>query len=73
MAPGADERQGNPARPSMPAKHNIRYMRLVRKYSDIITGQFFGHLHSDTFRVVYSEAGTCMCNKEIHLFNLYLT
>lgn len=57
MAPGTDERLGSPPRTGMAARHNARYLKLVRKYADIITGQFFGHLHSDTFRVVYNEAG----------------
>lgn len=57
MAPGVDERQGTPPRPTMSQFHNARYLQLVRKYADIITGQFFGHLHSDTFRIVYSDTG----------------
>lgn len=39
-------------------KHNTRYLQVVRLYSDIIRGQFFGHWHSDTFRVIYSDTGT---------------
>ncbi|KAK9875097.1 hypothetical protein WA026_005892 [Henosepilachna vigintioctopunctata] len=61
MAPGSDERQ----RPPFPSSHlqsfsdyhNRRYLKLVRRYADIIVGQFFGHLHSDTFRVIYNEHG----------------
>ncbi|XP_054258449.1 acid sphingomyelinase-like phosphodiesterase 3b [Macrosteles quadrilineatus] len=62
MAPGTDERLGSPSRTSMAPRHNSRYLRLVRRYADIITGQFFGHLHSDTFRVVYNEAGRPVSN-----------
>lgn len=52
MGPGPDERQPD----NMPqfregAAH--WYLELIRRYSDIIVGQFFGHLHSDTFRLVY--------------------
>ncbi|XP_075216395.1 cyclic GMP-AMP phosphodiesterase SMPDL3A-like isoform X2 [Lycorma delicatula] len=57
IAPGADERQTIPPRSSLLPKHNERYLQLVRQYADIITGQFFGHLHSDTFRVVYNSEG----------------
>lgn len=57
VAPGADERQTTPARSSLLPKHNERYLQLVRQYASIITGQFFGHLHSDTFRIVYNEEG----------------
>lgn len=70
MAPGSDERQGKPPRPVMSPDHNERYIRLVRKYADIITGQFFGHLHSDTFRVIYSDTGKTSYNCEITLRRL---
>lgn len=36
------------------------YYQLVANYSNIIRGQFFGHLHKDTFRVYYS-----MTNKTV--------
>ncbi|KAL1395629.1 hypothetical protein pipiens_000314, partial [Culex pipiens pipiens] len=42
---------------SFTEKNNARYLRLVKKYSSIIQGQFFGHLHSDSFRVVYNDIG----------------
>lgn len=38
-------------------KNNLRYLQLVRKYSSIILGQFFGHLHSDSFRIIYNDNG----------------
>jgi len=31
--------------------HLVRYLRLVEKYKGTITGQFFGHDHTDYFRV----------------------
>lgn len=40
-------------------KNNLRYLDLIRKYSSIIQGQFFGHLHSDSFRIVYNDQGEC--------------
>lgn len=36
---------------------NARYLRMVENYADIISGQFFGHLHTDTFRVFYNSSG----------------
>ncbi|XP_049821387.1 acid sphingomyelinase-like phosphodiesterase 3b [Aethina tumida] len=59
MAPGSNERQRGPAQAhAMFSDHNNkRYLKLVRKYAAIIVGQFFGHLHSDTFRVIYGENG----------------
>lgn len=43
--------------------HNKKYLKIVRKYADIIVGQFFGHLHADTARVgwVYIKF-TCLFN-----------
>jgi hypothetical protein len=60
MPPGVDERQNggiSPYHDVFQDRFNQRYLKLVRKYSDIIVGQFFGHLHSDTFRIVYSDTG----------------
>jgi sphingomyelin phosphodiesterase acid-like 3 len=60
MPPGVDERQNggiSPYHDVFQERFNQRYLKLVRKYSDIIVGQFFGHLHSDSFRIVYSDTG----------------
>lgn len=56
MAPGPDERQAD-ALPNFEERYSRKYIQLIRRYSDIIVGQFFGHLHSDTFRVIYDEKG----------------
>ncbi|CAL8136061.1 unnamed protein product [Orchesella dallaii] len=34
---------------------NKRYLKLVRDYHDVIAGQFFGHFHSDSFRIFYEK------------------
>ncbi|XP_066151569.1 acid sphingomyelinase-like phosphodiesterase 3b [Euwallacea fornicatus] len=60
VAPGHDERQSGlfqPTHKSYSNYHNQKYLDLVRNYSSTIVGQFFGHLHSDTFRVVYDKDG----------------
>ncbi|XP_043478647.1 acid sphingomyelinase-like phosphodiesterase 3b [Leptopilina heterotoma] len=54
--PGVDEREHGAG--GLKEKHNTRYLQLVRQYADIIRGQFFGHWHSDTFRVIYSDTGS---------------
>jgi len=36
-----------------------RYLKLVREYHSVIAGQFFGHFHSDSFRVFYEKNGEC--------------
>ncbi|XP_033340709.1 acid sphingomyelinase-like phosphodiesterase 3b [Megalopta genalis] len=53
--PGVDERDSGAA--AFSESHNNRYLQLVRQNADIIGGQFFGHWHSDTFRVVYTDGG----------------
>lgn len=60
MPPGSDERQIGiipNGHTTFSEKNNFRYLRLVRRYSSIIQGQFFGHLHSDSFRIVYNDIG----------------
>uniref|UniRef100_W8BNI4 Acid sphingomyelinase-like phosphodiesterase 3b n=1 Tax=Ceratitis capitata TaxID=7213 RepID=W8BNI4_CERCA len=60
IPPGSDERhiglQQN-GRTTFTETNNKRYLELVRKYSSIIQGQFFGHLHSDSFRIIYDDNG----------------
>ncbi|KAJ2952181.1 hypothetical protein O0L34_g4461 [Tuta absoluta] len=34
---------------------NSRLLFIIRQFSDVIAGQFYGHRHTDTFRLVYSE------------------
>ncbi|CAB0020577.1 unnamed protein product, partial [Nesidiocoris tenuis] len=54
-APGFDERQGVPPRITLATRHNTRYHNMVRKYAGVVAGQFFGHLHSDSFRIIYDQ------------------
>ncbi|XP_069358332.1 acid sphingomyelinase-like phosphodiesterase 3b [Maniola hyperantus] len=46
-APGSDT--------SYSADATSKYLRIVRRHARVIAGQFFGHLHVDTFRVIYDE------------------
>ncbi|CAG9794964.1 unnamed protein product [Diatraea saccharalis] len=50
-APGSDSRHSY----DVSSDANARYLRTVRRYARIIAGQFFGHLHADTFRVIYDN------------------
>lgn len=34
---------------------NARLVHVIRAFSDVIAGQFYGHRHADTFRLIYSE------------------
>ncbi|XP_057374777.1 acid sphingomyelinase-like phosphodiesterase 3b [Daphnia carinata] len=38
-------------------RFNRRYLNMVQSYSDVIAGQFFGHAHTDSFRVIYDDNG----------------
>ncbi|XP_041970648.1 acid sphingomyelinase-like phosphodiesterase 3a [Aricia agestis] len=49
-APGSDSRYNVHS-----VEANVKYLRTVRRYARIIAGQFFGHLHVDTFRVIYDK------------------
>ncbi|XP_066573829.1 acid sphingomyelinase-like phosphodiesterase 3b isoform X2 [Amia ocellicauda] len=37
---------------------NERYLQLVQKHHAVIAGQFFGHHHTDSFRMFYSQDGS---------------
>ncbi|CAH2208366.1 jg20578, partial [Pararge aegeria aegeria] len=49
-APGSDSSYY-----SYSVEANSEYLRKVRRHARIIAGQFFGHLHVDTFRVIYDK------------------
>ncbi|PNJ89617.1 SMPDL3B isoform 3 [Pongo abelii] len=36
---------------------NEKYLKVVRKHHGVIAGQFFGHHHTDSFRMLYDDAG----------------
>ncbi|XP_072465645.1 acid sphingomyelinase-like phosphodiesterase 3b isoform X2 [Notamacropus eugenii] len=36
---------------------NQRYVEIIRKHHDVIAGQFFGHHHTDSFRMFYDHTG----------------
>ncbi|GCB69541.1 hypothetical protein scyTo_0010574 [Scyliorhinus torazame] len=37
---------------------NKRYIEIVQKYHSVIAGQFFGHHHTDSFRMFYSVSAS---------------
>ncbi|KAM4701966.1 acid sphingomyelinase-like phosphodiesterase 3b [Discoglossus pictus] len=37
---------------------NKRYVEIIQKHYGVIQGQFFGHHHTDSFRMFYSDKGT---------------
>ncbi|KAK2490388.1 hypothetical protein MC885_011020 [Smutsia gigantea] len=36
---------------------NEEYLKVVRRHHQVIAGQFFGHHHTDSFRMFYDDAG----------------
>ncbi|XP_023421441.1 acid sphingomyelinase-like phosphodiesterase 3b isoform X3 [Cavia porcellus] len=36
---------------------NKEYLKMVQKHHHVIAGQFFGHHHTDSFRMFYDDAG----------------
>ncbi|XP_053560759.1 acid sphingomyelinase-like phosphodiesterase 3b [Bombina bombina] len=36
---------------------NQRYIEIIKKHHEVIQGQFFGHEHTDTFRMFYNDQG----------------
>ncbi|KAJ0066504.1 hypothetical protein NL108_013972 [Boleophthalmus pectinirostris] len=40
------------------AKFNEQYLKLIQKHHAVILGQFFGHHHTDSFRMIYNSDGS---------------
>ncbi|XP_060522463.1 acid sphingomyelinase-like phosphodiesterase 3b [Cylas formicarius] len=60
VPPGQDERQKSyfpPFHGAYTDYNNRKYIELVGNFSSIIAGQFFGHYHSDSFRVIHDKRG----------------
>lgn len=45
-------------KPWFRSKFNRRYLELVQTHHSIILGQFFGHHHTDSFRMFYDSEGS---------------
>uniref|UniRef100_A0A3Q3VPQ9 Acid sphingomyelinase-like phosphodiesterase n=1 Tax=Mola mola TaxID=94237 RepID=A0A3Q3VPQ9_MOLML len=45
-------------KPWFMAKFNERYLDLIQKHHSVIHGQFFGHHHTDSFRMFYNSKGS---------------
>lgn len=41
--------------------YNERLVKIFRKYSSVIAGQFFGHTHRDSIMVLLDEEGNDAC------------
>ncbi|KAF7226859.1 acid sphingomyelinase-like phosphodiesterase 3b [Nothobranchius furzeri] len=55
VPPGFFEKKRN--KPWFTSKFNKQYLDLIEKHHCVIAGQFFGHHHTDSFRMFYSAEG----------------
>ena len=68
MPPGIYERHYNrQALHWFQDRFNRKYLSLVQSYSDVIAGQFFGHAHTDSFRVIYDDFGKFVITSSYNL------
>nr|XP_061802632.1 acid sphingomyelinase-like phosphodiesterase 3b [Nerophis lumbriciformis] len=56
VPPGVFEKKRN--KPWYRPDFNRRYVELIGKHHSVIAGQFFGHHHTDTFRMFYNSEGS---------------
>uniref|UniRef100_A0A3B5ATB3 Acid sphingomyelinase-like phosphodiesterase n=1 Tax=Stegastes partitus TaxID=144197 RepID=A0A3B5ATB3_9TELE len=56
VPPGFFEKKRS--KPWFTPKFNRQYLELIEKHHSVIAGQFFGHHHTDSFRMFYNAKGT---------------
>ncbi|XP_041359012.1 acid sphingomyelinase-like phosphodiesterase 3b isoform X2 [Gigantopelta aegis] len=56
IPPGAFERTSLKIKWFYP-EYNQPYLDILRRYSDVILAQFYGHGHTDSFRILYNKTG----------------
>uniref|UniRef100_A0A8C2X3I9 Sphingomyelin phosphodiesterase acid like 3B n=1 Tax=Cyclopterus lumpus TaxID=8103 RepID=A0A8C2X3I9_CYCLU len=56
VPPGVFEKKRN--KPWFTPKFNKIYLGLIQKHHSVILGQFFGHHHTDSFRMFYNSEGS---------------
>lgn len=56
VPPGFFEKKRS--KPWFTPKFNQRYLDLIKKHHSVISGQFFGHHHTDSFRMFYNDEGS---------------
>lgn len=49
--------------------YNERFVQIIRDHKDVIFGMFFGHHHSDTFRIIKDADGN-IARIELVVFDL---
>lgn len=56
VPPGLFEKKRS--KPWFRPQFNQRYLDLIKKHHSVISGQFFGHHHTDSFRMFYNDEGS---------------
>ncbi|XP_072249961.1 acid sphingomyelinase-like phosphodiesterase 3b [Leuresthes tenuis] len=56
VPPGFFEKKRN--KPWFTSRFNKQYLNLIEKHHSVIIGQFFGHHHTDSFRMFYNSEGS---------------
>ncbi|XP_070691484.1 acid sphingomyelinase-like phosphodiesterase 3b [Pempheris klunzingeri] len=56
VPPGHFEKKRS--KPWFTAKFNKRYLDLIQRHHAVVLGQFFGHHHTDSFRMFYGSDGS---------------
>nr|XP_025958290.1 acid sphingomyelinase-like phosphodiesterase 3b isoform X1 [Dromaius novaehollandiae] len=56
VPPGFFEKKRS--KPWFRSNFNERYLKIVQRHHSVIAGQFFGHHHTDSFRMFYSDTGS---------------
>ncbi|OCT92068.1 acid sphingomyelinase-like phosphodiesterase 3b isoform X1 [Xenopus laevis] len=56
VPPGYFEKKRD--KPWFREEFNKRFIEIIQKHHGVIQGQFFGHHHTDSFKMFYSESGT---------------
>lgn len=59
VPPGVFEKKRS--KPWYMPKFNKKYLELIQKHHSVILGQFFGHHHTDSFRMFYNSEGKSGC------------
>lgn len=52
-------------------QYNEKFLAILRAHADIIGAMHFGHHHTDTFRVLYSEEGNNIADYSYMYFAFY--
>nr|XP_039269632.1 acid sphingomyelinase-like phosphodiesterase 3b [Styela clava] len=62
VPPGYFELAANSPKRWFYPEYNKRFISIIQTYADVISGQFFGHHHSDTFKIFKDGSGNTIAS-----------